>query len=78
MLVHFENQTDQAKMRKCVWEDENKEVRVSDLAEGPDFWRLAANSEQRNYPVGRSCEVCHNTKRCQKNCQRWKDDGGHV
>ena len=55
MLVHFENQTDQAKMRKCVWEDENKEVRVSDLAEGPDFWRLAANSEQRNYPVGRSC-----------------------
>ena len=46
-------------MRKCVWKDEDGNIKVSDLAPGPDYWRFDMRSEKVNYPNGRECRVCH-------------------
>ena len=59
ILMHMDNQTNQANVRKCIWEDENNKIRVSNLAERPDPWRIVDRSVARNYPVGKACLVCH-------------------
>ena len=77
ILVNIENQTNQANVRKCVWENEAKEVRVDNLAVD-DNWRLTANSEQRNYPIGKECLVCHCAVKCKKDCAFLKRYGGYA
>ena len=74
----LENQTNEAKVRKCVWEDENKDVKVSEVMPGSDPWRLAASSLKRNYAVGKECPSCQFSVRCKKECWFQKYFGGYV